>query len=240
MEADPATWGALRAQVRRIGGPLRERGFTRRGGVSLWSLQDATCRDDDCRLALVRCFSEGGCDVFPEAQHYDKIVPLPFGEYLPFGDTFPVLREWIRGPGAFKAGTEALVFDNGRVRFGTPICYEGILDYVCDRFDDVDLLVNVTNDAWFGRTQASRLHGMLVAARAVELGVPVFRSAYSGLSFVVEPHGRFHAETDLFEAVSRPVEVRLARFDTFYRRFGDWFTAVCAALLLGLLAARRR
>jgi apolipoprotein N-acyltransferase len=175
------------------------------------------------------------------AGRYDKMVPLPFGEYLPLADRFPWLADLIEGPGSFRAGQSAVVFEGQSARMATPICYEAILGYVCRRYDSPDLLVNVTNDAWFGATAASELHGMLAAIRAVELGIPLYRSAYTGLSFAAEPHGNIHSETALFEKVNRAVTVRVGVTETIYARWGDWFVAVCGlALALGLLATRRR
>lgn len=244
--ADPVAFAMLRVQTERLVGArvaaVKERAFDRaiKKGSSWWVLTDASCPDADCLSIWTVCQDGQGCDVMPDAPHYDKMVPLPFGEYLPLAETFPILAEWIKGPGDFRAGTEAVVFEAGGARLATPICYEGILGYVCRRFDEPDLFVNVTNDAWFGDTAASDLHGMLVAARAIELGVPVFRSAYAGVSFVVEPHGRIHAETELFHEVSRVVDVRLGRVSTVYGALGDWFVAVCALLLGGLWARSKR
>ena len=110
---------------------------------------------------------------------YDKMVPLPFGEYLPGAETFPILREWIRGPGNFKAGEVPVVFslpDRPEITFTTPICYEAILSrLVRTQLSEGQLMVNVTNDGWFGDTSAPHQHAMLSAVRAVELGVPIVR-----------------------------------------------------------------
>lgn len=165
---------------------------------------------------------------------YDKMVPLAFGEYFPFSAWLPGLSEMIGGIGDFRAGVAPVVLEAGTGRFAAPICYEAILPRTCALFGEPDLIVNVTNDAWFGDTAASHQHGMLAAVRATELGVPLFRSTYSGVSFVVEPHGHLYAETGLFEEVHDRVEVRKARFPTLYSRFGDWFVAVCAVLFAGL------
>lgn len=241
MAATPGLWAKFRLQTERFDAPLVERGFSARGGTGLWALREASCSDQDCRMVIVRCRTGQGCFVGREAPHYDKMVPLPFGEYLPLAKTFPFLADIIKGPGNFRAGTEPVVFDSNGARFGTPICYEGILSYVCDRFPEIDLIVNVTNDAWFGPTAASDLHGMLVACRAIELGLPVFRSAYSGVSFVVEPHGVIRDETKLFEVVNRPVDVRIARIPTVFAAWGDWFTWLCLLGVIGAsVAARRR
>ncbi len=164
---------------------------------------------------------------------YDKMVPLPFGEYLPFGDTFPKLRRSL-GIGNFAAGEVPVVFEGGKARMASPICYEAILTRVCRRFDDPDVFVTITNDAWFGDTASPHQHAMLAAIRAIELGIPVYRSAYTGVSMVIEPHGAILYETEPFDEVSRVVEVRNTRIHTLYATFGDWFVVAC---LLGLAGA---
>ena len=163
-----------------------------------------------------------------------------FGEYLPFGEYVPWLGEMIGGIGNFKAGEEAVVFD-GVIKAATPICYEAILPGLCRQYVDPDALINVTNDAWFGDGAAPHLHAMLAAIRATELGIPVIRSGYTGISFIVEPHGVIHAETEPFTDVARIVTVRMAKVPTPYARFGDWFVLLCAVGLAGgLLLARSR
>lgn len=168
--------------------------------------------------------------------HYDKMVPLPFGEYLPFAWAYPWLARQLP-VGNFRPGEAPVYFDTPAGRVATPICYEAILPRTCRSFVEADVLVTVTNDAWFGDTANPWQHAMLAATRAVELGVPMVRSAYTGVSFVVEPHGRIHDETKPFQVVDRVVQVRLAHLRTPYARFGDWFVAVCG---FGLLAALLR
>ena len=165
---------------------------------------------------------------------YDKTVPLPFGEYLPLADTFPILREWIRGPGDFRAGVTQNVVEGEQIRVAAPICYEAILPTVCRNFPEPDLFINITNDAWFGEGAATHQHGMLAAVRATELGVPLVRVGYTGASFVVEPHGVIHSETRPFTRVNRVVGVRMASIPTVYRQLGDWFAWLC---LLGVAGA---
>ena len=165
-------------------------------------------------------------------RNYEKLLLLPFGEYMPGRDWFGALD--IKGVGDFRAAREAIVVegDDG-LRLATPICYEAIFGRICRRFDDPNLIVAVTNDAWFGDTTAPIDHSILASARAVELGIPMVRSAYTGISFVVEPHGRILAETAPFEAVNRPIEVRMGKFNTIYARFGDWFAWLCVLVAAG-------
>jgi apolipoprotein N-acyltransferase len=174
-----------------------------------------------------------------QAGRYDKMVPLPFGEYLPFSETFPWIGDLIRGPGDFEAGRVPTIFEAGRARIASPICYEAILGRVCRLFEQPDLLVNVTNDAWFLDTAAPHQHAMLAAERATELGIPMFRSAYTGVSMVVEPHGQIYAETTPFTDVAQIVTVRLGRVSTVYGALGDWFVGACAIGLGAAWAATR-
>lgn len=174
-------------------------------------------------------------------QRYDKMVPLPFGEYLPLADTFPILKEIIRGPGDFEAGSEPVFFEVDGVegRLATPICYEAILqDFVHENLAESSLFVNVTNDGWFGDTQAPHQHAMLSAVRAVENGIPMIRIAYTGVSMHVSPTGVITNETVPFTEVIRIVETPIGRVDTIYRHIGDSFAWLCVlASFCGLFGA---
>ena len=163
---------------------------------------------------------------------YDKMVPLPFGEYLPWPVSY--LRDYIEGVGNFRAGTEPRVFDTGRYTFTTPICYEAILEDQMRQLMHADLFVNITNDGWFGNTAAPHQHAMLSAVHAVELGRPMLRVAYTGVSMVVEPHGNIPVYTTPYTDVAEVVPVRMGKFETPYRTWGGWFPL--AASLVGALA----
>lgn len=165
---------------------------------------------------------------------YDKMVPLPFGEYLPLKHSVPWLFGWIKGPGDFQAGDHPVTFETDVGRVMSPICYEAILRGTCRAWPDPDLIVTVTQDAWFGDTAAPHQHAMLAAIRAVELGIPMYRAAYTGASLVVNPDGTWHDETTPFTEVDRIVGVQRVKVRTVYAALGDWFVALCA---LGLVAA---
>lgn len=174
---------------------------------------------------------------------YDKMVPLPFGEYIPLGDTFPFLRDLIDGPGNFRAGTNPTVFQADGYTFATPICYEAILPRAIRKLMEADLFVNITNDAWFGDTASPHQHAMLAIARAVEFGRPMVRATYTGINMIVEPNGRIVYETSPLVESADIVELRLGTFDTLYRQWGDWFPITCSLLSLlsmGLLFKRDR
>ena len=182
---------------------------------------------------------------------YDKMVPLPFGEYIPFAETFPWLRELIQGPGDFKAGTRPTVFpartaDGTTYRYTVPICYEAILNgpmwdlYYGEDNDPVDLFVVITNDAWFGDTSSPHQHAMLTTIQAIQFGRPMVRSAYTGVSWIVEPHGKIVGETGTFEDVQRVEELRLGSVQTLYVRGGWMFPYLCCLATLGTLVLIRR
>ena len=203
------------------------------GGTITWT-KDANGESDYEAYNSVYLFGRDG----EIKGRYDKNVPLPFGEYLPLSGIFPILNEWIEGPGNFRAGTGTETLP-GEYNYAAPICYEAILPYVCRRYDNPDVLVNVTNDAWFGEGPATFQHGMLATIRATELGRPFIRAAYTGSSLVVSPHGHVHHQTGSFETVNRVVPLRMATVDTLYGRFGDWFVWLCGlGLLAGGLATR--
>lgn len=169
---------------------------------------------------------------------YDKMVPLPFGEYLPWPVSY--LRPYIEGVGNFQRGTEATVFDTGTFTFSTPICYEAILDAQMRRLANVDLYVNITNDGWFGDTAAPHQHAMLAAVHAMEFGRPMLRIAYTGISMVVEPNGDITFETQPYTEVAAVVPVRLRSYETPYRTWGRAFPWVCSVVALGSLFLGRR
>jgi apolipoprotein N-acyltransferase len=173
------------------------------------------------------------------AGRYDKMVPLPFGEYLPW--PFSYLRPYIEGVGNFRAGSTPHVFSAGDFTFTTPICYEAILESQMRRLMDADLFVNITNDGWFGDTAAPRQHAMLAAVQAMEFGRPMVRIAYTGISMIVEPHGRILYETKPYTDVSEVVPLRLGKVDTPYRSWGGWFPPICSLVAVGaVFAAVRR
>ena len=180
-------------------------------------------------------------------RRYDKMILLPFGEFIPFEKSFPIVRKWIQGPGKFEPGKSAEPFvisaGEGQQNFSfyTPICYEVMLPHFMRKhMSDADLLVNVTNDGWFGDTMEPHQHAMLSIARSIELGIPMYRLAYTGVSMTATPTGKIQNETKPYTEVSRVVEVQVGQISTVYKRFGDWFGWGCTLLSIGLLIWMRK
>jgi apolipoprotein N-acyltransferase len=176
---------------------------------------------------------------------YDKEYLLMFGEYLPFGDRFPILYSWSPNSGHFSPGTsfDPLFLQLGGVTHSvTPlICYEDILPEFTNeavRHADPELLVNMTNDAWFGDTLEPWQHLALAQFRAIEHRRYLVRGTNSGVSAVVDPVGRVvtHSGTFAVETISSTIHWMRGR--TVYEWIGDWPWLIVS--LLSFVAAFRR
>jgi apolipoprotein N-acyltransferase len=131
---------------------------------------------------------------------YDKIHLVPFGEYLPFQSTMDALgfEAVTRQRGGFAAGSRrALITLPGGRRFRPLICYEAIFPEEVATEERPDFLLNVTNDAWFGRTPGPYQHAAQARVRSIEQGLPMVRSANGGVSYVIDAYGRNVASLDL-------------------------------------------
>lgn len=177
---------------------------------------------------------------------YDKEYLLMFGEYLPFGEDLPILYKWSPNSGHFSPGTtlDPLLLDvRGQThRISALICYEDILPAFTNRaatFADPELLVNLTNDAWFLDTAAPWQHFALTQMRAVEHRRYLVRGTNSGVSGVIDPVGRVvvHSGTFREEALSAPIHWMSRR--TIYEVIADWPWRL-ASLLIGVAALLRR
>ena len=166
---------------------------------------------------------------------YDKQQLLAFGEYIPLQRYLPFLRHISPTIGALTPGTGGLVTLPNGVQIGTLICYEDILAPLGRQAvqQGAQVLVNLTNDAWFGRTRAPYLHRSLAAFRAVENRVYLVRATNTGLTSIIDAHGR---EQTLCPSISvtRWCIPSSPPFYTLYTRFGDWFAQLCSIVALVL------
>lgn len=124
---------------------------------------------------------------------YDKTHLVPFGEYLPFQSLLESfgLEQLTRQRGGFAAGSKrALITLPQGPRFRPLICYEALFPEEIAGPDRPDFLLNVTNDAWFGRTPGPYQHAAQARVRSIEQGLPLVRSANGGISMVVDAYGR--------------------------------------------------
>jgi apolipoprotein N-acyltransferase len=160
---------------------------------------------------------------------YDKVHLVPYGEYVPMRDLFPFIKKLTAGIGDFSAGEayQPLFVENKKL--GVLICYEGILPHAARIYKNksADLLVNITNDAWFGQTSAPYQHFSMALFRAVETRLYMIRAANTGISAIVDPTGRIISQTDIFKIDALRGDVKFINIETFYARHGDVFVVVC-------------
>jgi apolipoprotein N-acyltransferase len=165
---------------------------------------------------------------------YDKTYLLAFGEYLPFGDTFPVMYEISPMSGRFSPGTSVEPLELARpggeaddpIRMSALICYEDIVSRFVRHAvaeSNPDFLVNITVDTWFGDTQEPWVHLTLASFRSIEHRRWLVRATNSGVSAFVDPAGRVVANTGVFEQATLVHDVRLGSMGrTLYETLGPW------------------
>lgn len=175
---------------------------------------------------------------------YDKIVLVPFGEYMPLVGVLPFLAA-VEGVGRFTPGRAQVVHDAPGARFAFLICYEAILPGSVREAvrAGADLLVNVTYDAWYGTTSEPWQHLMLAAVQAAQAGVPVVRSTTTGISALIDAAGRITHRSGLWTREVLVGEVRPLHVESPWTRFGElfaWGTVAVSALLLARAALAAR
>lgn len=177
-------------------------------------------------------------------QKYDKIHLVPFGEYVPLKRLLFFAQKLTQGAvGDFSPGTGRTVFALPGARFGVTISYEVYFPHEVRRFflNGADFLVNITNDAWYGRTAAARQHMAMAVFRSVENGAYLVRAANTGISGVVDPQGRVtHEIGEIFTRGTLGATIRVARRETLYTRYGDVFAWGTVAFVLCLISLRIR
>lgn len=177
---------------------------------------------------------------------YDKMFPVPFGEYIPF--PFKGLVSKITSEvGDFEPGNRIVVFDAGQRRIGAFICYESAFPSLVRRFtaQGATVLANLSNDGYFGGSAAREQHLSLVRMRAAENQRWILRSTNDGITASIDPAGRVLQTFPSFQATSGTLPYSELSQLTAYTRFGDIFGWTCAAaavvfLILSQLPVYRR
>ena len=172
---------------------------------------------------------------------YHKIKLLLFGEYLPFAEYFPAIKQVSPATGDFTPGDELdlFVIPEKGAKIAPIICYEDIIPSFSRQFVDngANLIVNITNDAWFGKTIAPYQHLLISIPRAVETRKYLLRSTNTGISAIIDPVGRVVAETGNFVQTNLQGEVALMNGPkTLYTRIGDVFPLATLVFWVGFVA----
>ena len=175
---------------------------------------------------------------------YDKQHLLAFGEYIPLQHYLPFLRHISPTIGNLTPGAGGIVTLPNGVGLGPLICYEDIIPHLARQAvrQGAQVLVNLTNDVWFGATRAPYQHRALAAFRAVENRVYLVRVTNTGLTSIIDALGREQAALPIFQADTLVHTIQPLRVSSLYTRFGDWFAQLCSAvaLLLPLHGRLRR
>ncbi len=180
-------------------------------------------------------FNDKGERVFS----YDKIHLMPFGEYEPFPLIHTVVNHVSDEVGGFRKGqTRSLAVLPGGSSLGVFICYEATYPGEIRKFaaDGANLLINISNDGWFGRSAAAQQHLLMARVRAIENRRWMLRVTNNGFTASVDPYGRIFEPlpSDVRAAADLPYDFRTDR--TIYTRFGDWFAWLCVLVSVILLA----
>jgi apolipoprotein N-acyltransferase len=182
---------------------------------------------------------------------FDKNYLLVFGEYIPFYEQIPSFKKWFPAASHFNRGTELTTFKFRDWRIGPLICYEDIIPSFGRRLSKFKphLLVNVTNDAWFGRTSEPAEHLALAVYRSVETRLDMARSVNTGITAFIDAAGRVGKKTESFDPVETPGVPPLGLLgevammeggNTVYAAAGDWLGYGCLLGIVVLLLFPRR
>jgi len=183
---------------------------------------------------------------------YDKMHRVIMGEYVPFAEWVPWLAHLTPITGLVSAGQEPQAFELDDFVYSPNICYETTVSHLIRRHvrelavagTTPDVLVNLTNDAWFWGSSELDMHLACGIFRAVEMRLPLVIAANGGLSAYVDPFGIVRQVTPRQEAATLLVDLpkRPSMGLTFYARWGDWFAGVCVVccVVLGVVGWRGR
>ncbi len=175
---------------------------------------------------------------------YDKIHLVPYGEYVPLRRIFFFLEKLVVGVGDFIPGKEPVLLTVGDEKTGVLICYEGIFPQISRSYKKkgATLLVNITNDAWFGTSSAPYQHLTMTAFRAIENRLYIIRAANTGISAIISPTGEIISRTGLFKRTVLSGMVGFVDECTFYSKYGNVFIYLCFICLTGIffISLKRR
>ncbi len=169
---------------------------------------------------------------------YDKIHLVPFGEYIPYANLFFFVDKISTEVGNFKPGDHVVVsaLENGH-KLGAFVCYESVVPDLVRLFTKggAEVLVNVTNDAWFGNSDAPFQHLNMARMRAIENHRYLLRAANNGISCVIDPYGRVLRTVERNQRTVLESSFEFNTVLTPYAQYGDVFAWVCLVMSLWII-----
>ncbi len=171
---------------------------------------------------------------------YDKVHLVPFGEYLPFPQVFAFAGGLTKEVGEFQHGASRAPLDAGGTLLGIFICYESVFPGEVRQFadDGAQVLVNLSNDGWYGDSGAYAQHLNQTRMRAIENDRWLLSATNTGVTASIDPYGRTVARLPRKERDALVAPYALTSVTTFYARHGDWFAWLCAIISAGALVTR--
>ncbi len=170
---------------------------------------------------------------------YKKNVLVPFGERIPFLKIFPFLWNVHLGQANWEYGMKQEFYEIGKYSYSPLICFEIAFPELTTKMaqQDVDFIVNITNDAWFKRSAGTYQHAMMTKIRAVETRKQIYRAANTGYSLIVSPLGEITNKTELFERVVINDNLLICKSNSIFTKKLYWFPLVLV-ILSGLILLR--
>jgi apolipoprotein N-acyltransferase len=171
---------------------------------------------------------------------YDKIHLVPFGEYLPFPRLFAFAGGLTKEVGSFQMGSSRAPLVAGDKKLGVFICYESVFPGEVREFANqgAEVLVNLSNDGWYGDSGAYAQHLNQTRMRAIENDRWILSATDTGVTASIDPYGRTVARLPRKERAALVAPYALTSVTTFYSRHGDWFAWLCAIISVAALLTR--
>ncbi len=168
---------------------------------------------------------------------YDKIHLVPWGEYVPYKHLFAFASKLTEGSADMNPGQRRSVFRIAGHTFGVFICYESIFGDEVRQFvkNGAEVLVNISDDGWYGDTGAPWQHLNMARMRAIENRRWLLRATNTGETTVIDPHGAYIA-TQRHVRAAYTLPFSFSHTLTFYTRYGDWFAYFCSAVTIFALS----
>ncbi len=224
IEGDPRFQAAMGSVARATQSPLVV------GSIGMdYSAEDQAWRDYNSALVVAQDGSRVG--------RYDKIHLVPFGEYVPFKNLLFFARKLTGRVSEFTRGDERKVFRLNGHRYGVFICYEAVFADEVREFSRLgaEVLVNISDDGWYGDTSAPWQHLNMARMRAIENRRWLLRDTNNGVTASIDPYGRVRQSIARHVVDALPARFGFRDDVTFYTAHGDVFAWLCAILALGMV-----
>ena len=194
-----------------------------------YSEQDQAWRDYNSALVVAPDGARLG--------RYDKIHLVPFGEYVPFKKLLFFARKLTGRCRSSRAATSAKSFALNGHRYGVFICYEAVFADEVRQFSRLgaEVLVNISDDGWYGDTSAPWQHLNMARMRAIENRRWLLRDTNNGVTAVIDPYGRVRQSIPRHQTDALPAQFGFRDDITFYTAHGDVFAWLCAILAIGVV-----